>query len=457
MARAERKTRFGVAGLLGPDIEELLRAAPGEIADATESMHAADLAEIAEDLEVEDRALLLNQLPVERAAEVIGYLPRPLLRETLGALDPERAALVLRDMLPDERADALAALDREHAEAYLARLTRTEREETRRLLAYPENSAGGLMTPAFVAVRPDDTAAQALGKVRSAASGAETVYALYALDESGHLVGVLSLRDLLLAPDDALVRDVFRADFVSARVDSDQDEVAKTISKYDLLALPVVDASNRMLGIVTVDDVMDVLVEESTEEIQRIGGVAPLVAGYFQTPFLQVARSRAGWLAFLFVGSMATTSILEYFESSLREAVYLVFFLPLIMATGGNSGSQSSTLIIRGLSLGDVEASDAGRVALREAASGLVMGSVLAAAGVVRALLGGQPWPVGLTIGGTVVAVVIAGSVIGGLLPFAVRRLGLDPAVASAPLVSSLLDVVTITLYFTAARLVLSV
>jgi magnesium transporter len=457
MARAERKARFGVAGLLGPEIEELLHTAPGEIADATESMHAADLAEVAEDLEIEDRAALLNQLPPERAAEVIGYLPPPEVRETLGALDPERAALVLRDMSPDERADAVASLDREHAEAYLARLSRAEREETRRLLAYPENSAGGLMTPEFVGLGPDDTVAQALAKVRALAAGAETIYALYVVDATGRLVGVLSLRDLLVAPETAAVREVMREELVSARVESDQEEVANLISKYDLLALPVVDASNRMLGIVTVDDVLDVLVEESTEDIQKIGAVAPLVQGYFQSSFWEVAKSRAGWLALLFVGSLVTTSILEYFETSLRDAVYLVFFLPLIMATGGNSGSQSSTLIIRGLSLGDVDATDAGRVALREAAGGLVMGSALGLVAMARAILGAEPWPVAAVIGGTVVGVVVAGSVIGGLLPFAIRRLGLDPAVASAPLVSSLLDVVTITLYFAAARLALSV
>ncbi len=457
MNAGQRKVRFGVAGLLGPDIEELIRSAPGEIADATENMHAADLAEIAEDLEVEDRAVLLNQLPVERAAEAIGYLEATLVQETLGALAPERAALVLRDMSPDERADAVASLDREHAEAFLARLTRPEREETRRLLAYPENSAGGLMTTEFVALKPDQSVTQALEQVRQAAGEAETIYALYVVDEAGRLIGLLSLRDLLAAPEAAPMREVMREDFVSARVETDQEEVANLISKYDLLALPVVDASNRMLGIVTVDDVVDVLVEESTEDIQKIGAVAPLVGGYFQTSFWEVARNRAGWLAVLFVGSMFTTSILEFFEGTLHEAVYLVFFLPLIMATGGNSGSQSSTLIIRGLSVGDVDLGDAGRVALRETMSGLVMGSLLALVGIGRALLSQQPWAVSLVIGGTVIGVVVAGSVIGGLLPFAIRRLGLDPAVASAPMVSSLLDVVTITIYFSAARIVLAV
>ena len=453
----ERKVRFGVVGLLGPDIEELIRSAPTEVAEATEGMHAADLAEIAEDLEPADRALLLNHLPVERVAELIGYLELSRVQETLGSLEPGRAALVLRSMSPDERADAVAHLERDTAEAFLARLSRSDREETRRLLAYPRNSAGGLMTTDFVALSPDAPAGEALDRVRQAASDAETIYTLYAVDENGRLVGVLSLRDLLAAPVAAPVREVMRDDFVSARVETDQEEVANLISKYDLLALPVVDTANRMLGIVTVDDVLDVMVEESTEDIQKIGGVAPLAGGYFQTSFWRVARNRAGWLGVLFVGSMFTTSILEYFEGTLENALYLVFFLPLIMATGGNSGSQSTTLIIRGLSLGDVDEGDSGRVFLREMASGLIMGSLLGAVGLARASLGHQPWPVSLLIGGSIVAVVTAGTVIGGLLPFAIRRLGLDPAVASAPMVSSLLDVVTLVLYFGAARIALSV
>ena len=457
MNGGERKVRFGVAGLLGPDIEELIRSAPTEVAEATDGMHAADLAEIAEDLQPADRAVLLNHLPVERVAELVGYLELSLVEETLGALEPGRAALVLRDMSPDERADAVARLERETAEAFLARLSRSDREETRRLLAYPENSAGGLMTPDFVSLSPDATSAEALDRVRRGASEAETIYSLYAVDEHGRLVGVLSLRELLAAPVGAPVREVMRDDFVSARVETDQEEVANLISKYDLLAIPVVDVSNRLLGIVTVDDVLDVMVEESTEDIQKIGAVAPLETGYFQTSFWRVARNRTGWLAVLFVGSMFTTSILEFFESTLANAVYLVFFLPLIMATGGNSGSQSTTLIIRGLSLGDVEERDAGRVFLREMASGLIMGGLLASVGLVRALMSHQPWPVCLLIAGAITGVVTAGSVIGGLLPFAIRRFGLDPAVASAPMVSSILDVVTLVLYFGAARIALSV
>ena len=260
----ERKVRFGAARLLGPEIEELIRDAPGELAEATESVHPADLAEIAEDLPAEDRVVLINYIPVERAADVIGYLGPSQLKEVLSALDPERAALVLRDMSPDERADAVGALEREFAESVLARLPKADREETRRLLAYPRHSAGGLMTPDFVRLLPDQRVGAALDETRRVAKDVETIYTLYVVDPTGKLVGVISLRDLLTAPLEAPLREVMLTDFVSANVVTDQEEVANLISKYDLLSLPVTDAEGKLLGIVTVDDVLDVLVEEAT-------------------------------------------------------------------------------------------------------------------------------------------------------------------------------------------------
>jgi magnesium transporter len=297
----ERKVRFGVAGLVGPEIEELIHSAPGELAEATESIHPADLAEIAEDLDTEDRVVLLNHLTADQAAEVIGDLDPALLKDTLHSLDPSRAAMVLRIMSPDDRADAVGSLDLEEAESLLARLSRADREETRRLLAYPDVSAGGLMTPDFVGLGPDETADQALEKVRLSSPEVETVYALYVVDGEGRLVGALSLRDLLRAPPSAPLREVMREDFLSASVETDQEEVANLISKYDLLALPVVDAGNRLLGIVTVDDVLDVMIEESTEDVQKMGAVTPLEGGYFQTSFWRVpprcwssSRARSG-------------------------------------------------------------------------------------------------------------------------------------------------------------------
>lgn len=451
----ERKVRFGTAGLLGPEIEELLRVAPDELAEALEDVHPADLAEIVEDLEAEDRAVFIRHLPSDRAAEVIGYLDPALLKGTLSAIDPERAAIVLRKMLPDERADAVGALDREQCEAVLARLPRDEREETRRLLAYPRHSAGGLMTPDFLSLRLEETVAHALEHARQAAPEVETIYAQYVVDSRGRLIGLLSLRELMQASLDSPVGEVMRTEFVSANVETDQEEVANLISKYDLLALPVLDSESRLLGIVTVDDVVDVLVEEATEDVQKMGAVTPLDAGYFQSSFWSVARSRAGWLAMIFLAEMLTTPALQHFER-LHRTTHVGLFLPLILSTGGNSGSQSATLITRGLALGEVRGSDAFRVGMREVLTGLLIGGSLALVGLVRAFFVTRQADLALAVGLGVIGVASVGAVLGGLLPLLIRRFGLDPAVVSSPFVASLMDVTGIVLYFTLASVILS-
>jgi magnesium transporter len=453
--RSDRKVRFGAVALLGPEIEEMVRVAPGELAEATEDVHPADLAEIVEDLDHEDRVTLITALPANRAGELIEYLDRSLLADVVGALDPERAALVLRAMPPDERADTLGALEREQSEAILARLPRDDRDETRRLLAYPRHSAGGLMTPNFVALSADQTAGEALERVRREAPDVETIYALYVVDGGGRLTGLLSLRDLLISGAEESIREIMRTEFVSARVHADQEEVANLISKYDLLALPVLDAEQRLLGIVTVDDVVDVLVEESTEDVQKMGAVAPLEGGYFQSSFWRVARSRAGWLAILFFGEMFTTHALHYYEATLESAIALVFYLPLILSSGGNSGSQSASLITRGLALGDVTGKHALAVAGREAMTGLLMGAFVGGVGVLRALWGGQGLGIGLAVGATLISVVTVGALVGGMLPLLLKRLGLDPAVVSSPFVASLVDVLGIVLYFSIAKAIL--
>jgi magnesium transporter len=447
----ERKVRFGAARLLAPEIEELIHDAPAELAEATEGLHPADLAEIAEDLPAEDRVVLINHVPVDRAADVIGYLGPGLLKEVVSALDPERAALVLRDMSPDERADAVGALEREFAESVLARLPKGDREETRRLLAYPRHSAGGLMTPDFVRLAPDGKVGAALDETRRVAMDVETIYTIYITDPAGKLVGVISLRDLFVAPAEAPLREVMLTDFVSANVNTDQEEVANLISKYDLLSLPVTDGEGRLLGIVTVDDVMDVLVEEATEDVQKMGAVTPLDAPYFDASFWKVARSRAGWLGMIFLGELLTTPALQHYEKTIQGSVHLVLFLPLILSTGGNSGSQSATLITRALALGDVRGKDAARVAVRELLTGCLMGGVLSLIGIGRAIWVTHRTDLALAVGLAVIGVAMAGALLGGIIPIFVRRLGYDPAVVSSPAVASLLDVTGIVIYFTIA------
>ena len=455
---ASPKEERPVAALLVPDILALLDESPGDVAAETEELHPANLADVAEALPRDRLAQLMRALPAARAADVLEYLDEELRSELLEELSARQAAELVSQMTPDDRADALEDLEEGRADAILSEIRGDARGETERLLAYEPDTAGGLMTTEVVAVPEAASVDSALESVRAAARAGrkEAMYAIYALDAAGVLRGVFSLRELLAAPPGSRVLDIAWQDVVSVPPSADREEVARLTSKYDLVAVPVVDTAGRLLGAVTVDDVIDAMVEEQTEDVQRLGAIEPLDAPYFQAGFWSIARKRAGWLVLLFVAELLTATAMARYEATLAGALALVFFVPLIISSGGNSGSQSATLITRALAVGDVELRHAWRVLTREGLQGLALGTFLGVFGYVRVLLGGNPTSMALVVGMTLLAVVVTGTLVGATLPLIFTRLGFDPAIASSPFVASFVDVAGILIYFSVATWLLT-
>ncbi len=430
-------------------------------------MHPADLADLAEALPEEHVRAFLFALPKERAAEVLEYLDEELRTQVLEELTAGEAASIVAEMTPDERADALEELDEETADDILSELGAEAQAETERLLEYDPYTAGGLMTTEFVSVAENLTVEEALRSVRTMARAGrrEAMYTIYTTDQNGRLRGVLSLRELLAAPEGGRMVDLAWSDVVSVSPEMLQEEVSQVTSNYDLVALPVVDTEGRLLGVVTVDDVIDVIQEEQTEDVQKMGGMEALEEPYMQIGLLQNVRKRAGWLSVLAVSEMLTASAMAHYEGEIAKAALLAQFIPLVMSSGGNSGSQATSLIIRAMALGEVRVRDWYKVVMRELPAGIILGMILGLLAVTRILVwhwlglydyGEHFGRIAATIGLTLVGIVTFGSLTGSMLPFVLKRLGFDPASASAPFVATLVDVTGISIYFSVAYLVLS-
>ncbi len=455
-----------LAALVMPDILDLLEESPAAIAAETEELHPADLADVAELLPRDQVRAFLTALPPARAADMLEYLNEDLRTELLEALPPEQAAALVSQMTPDDRTDVLEEMDEEAAEDIVSELPAEAREETERLLRYEPDTAGGLMTTEFVSVSEDMHVDAALESVRALARSGrkEATYAIYATDRDGRMVGVLSLRELLAAPPGARIADVAWTEVVSVRPDADRQEVARITANYDLIAIPVVSESGHVMGVITVDDVIDALQDVQTEDIQKLGGMEALDEPYTSIGFWGMIRKRGGWLCVLFFGQLLTASAMQGFQGELLNAVVLSFFVPLIVSSGGNSGSQATSLIIRAMALGEVTLKDWWRVAARELPTGFTLGMILGVLGFLRIIVWQQTglWDygphyqlLGLTVAISVVGVVTFGSLIGSMLPFLLRRFGLDPASASAPFVATLVDVTGLLIYFMVALLLL--
>ncbi|HJU73370.1 MAG TPA: magnesium transporter, partial [Gemmatimonadaceae bacterium] len=436
-----------------PDILVLLDESPADIAAETEELHPHDLADIAEALPAEKVPEFLRALGAARAADVLEYLDEELRTELLEKMSATQAAELVTAMTPDDRVDVLEELEEERAEEILSEIPAEARRETEELLAYDPDTAGGLMTTRFVSVPKNLTSEAALAVVREVARAGkkEQLYAIYVLEPDGTLVGVMSLRELLAAPDGITVGDSAHTEIVSVATTADRAEVARVTSEYDLVAVPVVDNTGRMLGVITVDDVIDAIVEEQTEDVQKLGAVQPLDEPYFQASFWSIARKRAGWLVILFLGELFTATAMRGYEDALRQAVVLTIFIPLIISSGGNSGSQSATLITRALAVGHVALSDVFHVLRREVGHGVLLGALLGSIGYVSALVAGQTHMIGVVVAVTLLLVVTTGTTVGSMLPLALTRVGVDPAIASSPFVASIVDVTGIIIYFNVA------
>ena len=453
-----------------PELLYLLQSDPGDFAAALAGMRAADVAEALNYLH--DRApdaagKVLAALPFDLAVQVLDEPELEGRDELFPQLDARVGAQLIEAMSADQQADLWRELSDGDRARFLPGLSRETRRGLDLLLAYPETSAGGIMTTEFVGLPGDWTVDEALQHVSRVGGAKETVYAIYVL-ESGtqRLTHVVSLRELISANRARRVADVGDTRTpISVSPLVDREEVARIIEKYNLLAVPVVDDTGRMLGIVTVDDVIDAIVAEQTEDVHKFAGMEALQEPYMEVGFLSMLRKRAGWLMALFVGEMLTASALGHFEGELDRAVILALFIPLIISAGGNSGGQSTSLIIRAMALREVTLRDWWRVALRDMPTSLALGAILGMLAVARIVLWQQAgWTdygahyalLAATVGASVFGVVTFGSLTGSMLPFLIRRLGLDPATASAPFVATLVDLAGIMIYFTIATLLLT-
>jgi magnesium transporter len=419
-------------------------------------------------LSPEERVDAFKQLPYAEKDDFFLALSARDQAELLLSLPPNERRIWMRLLPPDDATDVIQVTPREERGDLLALLDDYTRREVMALLAYAEDEAGGLMSPRFARLRPDMTVDEAIAYLRRQAEQVETIHYAYVLDSDQHLLGIVPLRRLMSAARDQRVREIMRTEFVSAPEGLDQEQLAKLFSEEHLFAIPIVDADGRMKGIVTADDIVNVVTEEASEDIQKIGGTEALGAPYLQVALTEMVRKRGGWLAALFIGETLTATAMTYFEKELARAVVLGLFIPLIISSGGNSGSQASTLVIRAMALGEVTLRDWWRVIRREVAAGLTLGCMLGAIGMTRILIwqaialatgkdlyGEHYLRVSATVGASLVGVVLFGTLAGAMLPFVLRKLGFDPASASAPFVATLVDVTGLIIYFTVASMIL--
>ena len=426
------------------------------------NVHPSDLADILSALDEAHRVRVISELPVELASSALAEMEaaeHP--EEMLLAVGPEYAAELVEEMPTDDAADLVAELSAGDREAVLEEIT--DRADVEKLLKYPEDSAGGLMSTDVVTVREDATVAEAIEALRRQCAEDESqLYQVYAVDAAGKLRGVVPLARLIVSAPGRLVRDMMEPEVVEVPPQMDQEEVARLMARYNVAAMPVVE-NGKLLGRITFDDVVDVVEAETTEDILKFGGMEALDAPYLKVAFGRMVRKRAGWLAALFIGEMLTATAMAFFQDEIAKAVILALFVPLIISSGGNSGSQASTLVIRAMALGEVTLRDWWRVIKRELAAGVVLGTVLGAIGFLRITLwhsitgiyGTHYLLIAITVFGSLIGVVTFGTMTGSLLPFILRRLGFDPASASAPFVATLVDVTGLVIYFTVASLVL--
>jgi magnesium transporter len=428
------------------------------VGERVADLPAPDLADLVNQLCRAEAAMVIMMLPVPRAIELCD---QPTLRRRgaiLEQLEPDRAAGILDGLSADERTDIIQQMSQHARRRVLPKLRPIVRVEVEHLLEYPARTAGGIMTTEFVRLDPTMTVGDALRHIRAVARDKESIYACYVLEPGcWRLLGAVSLRDLVMAELQSLVGEVMRRNPVTVAALEDRESVAHKMAKYNLLAVPVLEPSGRVVGFVTVDDVIDVLIEEQTEDIMRMAAVEPgaLDRPYFDNSIARVVRKRVGWLLLLFVAETFTGTVLRYFESELAAVVALSFFIPLLIGTGGNAGSQTVTTIIRGIALGEIRVRQAWRVLGRETSTGATIGVLIAVVAFARALLWGSSMALALTVSISVLAICAWSTTIGSLIPLMAHRLRIDPAVLSAPLIATLVDATGLVIYFSIAKVIL--
>ncbi|MCW8811042.1 MAG: magnesium transporter, partial [Ignavibacteriaceae bacterium] len=424
----------------------------------------ADIADLIIDLPAQDKVIVFRVLNVDLAADTFEHLEFETQEELLKAMGHEEVAAILNDMSPDDRTALFEELPGTSAKRLIQLLSADERKVAQTLLGYPENSVGRLMTPEYIAVKQDWTISETLDYIRKNGADSETLNVIYVINGKGVLIDDIRIREIILSSPDKKIIDLMDENFIALNVHNDQEKAVEVFKKYDRIALPVVDNSGVLIGIVTVDDVLDIAEEEATEDIQKLAAVQALEESYPSISIPVMLRKRGSWLALLFVGEMFTASAMALFENEISRAIVLTLFIPLIISSGGNSGSQAATLVIRALSLGEISIKDWFFVFKRELITGFALGVILAIIGFLRITVWeaasnvyGQYWfLIGITVSVSLIGVVLWGTISGSMLPLILKKLGLDPATSSAPLVATMVDVIGLIIYFTVAILVLS-
>lgn len=406
----------------------------------------------------DDSLRMFLHLNLEQKVDLVTNISEPEQERLIRLLSIENLRAVFDEMDPDDLVDVMQAVSPEARGAVWNELTEEAKQETQFLLKFDEDDAAGLMTPRYLAVRPDVSIGQTLAFIRQHGVGVETVYYIYVLDHVKRLIGVTSLRDLLFTDDPTKVREIMVKDVVSVREDTDQEEAARILDRNDLIALPVVDAFGRMLGIITFDDVIDVIREEQTEDVYKMGAMEGSADRYTETSVWKLVRKRIPWLTLLLLAGTITTNVLNLFQPLILAATFLIWFVPVITQTGGNSGTQSSTLMIRGLATGEIKFRDFWLVVGKELVVGLVMGVALAFVIILRGVFlpPGIDFLSAIAVGASLVFVVLFSSLVGAIAPLLIHRLGLDPTVMAGPLMATIIDVAGLTIYFQIARLILN-
>lgn len=443
--------------VLIPEIKELIREK--HYRDLKESLGdflPADVVEISRSLETGERLLIFRLLPKDLAALVFSELDGEEKKELLAFFTEQQTRKILQEMDPDDRTELFDELPAVIVKKLFRLLSPQDREMAYDLMKYPEHSAGRIMTPEFVDIRSQTTADEAIQRIRRTGPDKETIYYAYIIDANRELLGIASLKDLLIANPQKKVEEIMQKGVISVRTTDDQEDVARVIQKYNLLAAPVVDSEERLVGIITVDDIIDVMEEEGTEDFHRMAAMEAPEDSYLNTGFFTMLIKRFPWLLALLVTSTLTSNVLEHYASVVQMAVVLVFFIPMLCGTGGNTGTQASTIVIRGLAVGEISIKHTAKILMRESLTGLVLGASLGVFGFIRAMLVQNSDPfLWITVGAALAATVIAGNLVGASLPFLAQMLRIDPAVMAGPFISTIVDLTSLFIYFELAKRVL--
>ncbi|MFO0618365.1 MAG: magnesium transporter [Polyangiaceae bacterium] len=448
-----------VAVAIAPEVRQLLQEDPSQLSEFIDEIHDEDIADLCTMLDEAEAAALLKALKPEEAATIFERLDDEKQEALVEKIGYESVAPIVGEMSADDRTDLIEGLPDAMGDTLLETLEKHDPEaaaEVEELAKWPEDSAGGLMTTDYVSVAPTLTVSEVIEVIRREGTEAETIYYVYVVGKQNRLLGVASLRHILLAKPTDPIEEVMLEMVHAVSPTTDQEEVARTMAKYDFSALPVVGPAQRLLGVITVDDVMDVLTEEQAEDVQRMAAVEPMALPYFQTKFFTFIRKRLVWLIVLFVSEFFTGTALRHFDEVIQAVSTLAFYVPLCLSAGGNSGGQSSSLIIRGLATGEITVRDYRRIFVRELGQGLVMGVAIGLIGAARAMMWGDGILFGLTIFITLIGIVVVGCTVGSMFPLLLKRIGLDPATSSAPFIASLVDVLGLLVYFNVAKIVLA-